>query len=88
MQTDMGMRVNVFDTAPRFGRHNLDAEFFDEFALECIEYAFTRLDFAAGEFPITLVWLARRALSEQDVAIRFHQDTDRDVDGSCCHSFR
>src|SRR3954452_14786474 len=53
MQVGMRMRGDIFDTTPRLGGEDGDAELFDELALQGIENRFVRLDFSAREFPIT-----------------------------------
>lgn len=35
VQADMGMGIDMFNTAPRFGSQNGDSQFFHEFALQC-----------------------------------------------------
>ena len=80
MQADVGMRIDVFDTAPWGSRQNGNAQFFHEFAFECVFNGFTGFDLAARKFPVTCIWFACRSLGQQDIAVFLHENPDGDID--------
>ena len=55
-----------------------DADLLDQFAAQRLLDRLTRLDLAAGEFPVTGVDLAGRTGGEQEAAVRPPQHADRD----------
>ena len=81
MQSDMGMRIDVFNTAPWGGRQNGNAQFFHEFTSERVFDGFTGFDLAAREFPVTGIGFAFRSLSHEHIAIFLHKNADGDIDG-------
>ncbi|MEA3219762.1 MAG: hypothetical protein OZX49_00854 [Immundisolibacter sp.] len=71
----------------RLGGHDLDAEFFAQFAGECLFRHFAGLEFPAREFPVTGQVGAGQAAREQDFA-RAAQHADGDVDRIAAHGQR
>jgi len=56
----------------------LDAEFFAQFAAEGLLGGLTRLDFAAGEFPLEAVAVVGHALPDEDFALALEDACDDD----------
>ena len=61
----MGVRIDELAAQPRPGAFDADAEFFLQFAHQRLLDGFSGFDLAAGEFPVTGINLADRALRKQ-----------------------
>ena len=65
LQANMGVRIDELPGNPRPGLLDDDAQFFLQFAIKRFTDAFAGFNLAAGEFPVTGIGLARRALRQQ-----------------------
>ena len=65
MQPHMRMRIHMLDAAPGLGGVDLHTNLFREFAFQRRQHGLSRLDFPAGEFPITCIGFAFRPTGEQ-----------------------
>lgn len=87
MQDYVAGRVAVTVADQRHGRLDGDAEFFVQFAAECLRRRLAGLEFPAREFPVTGQVGAGQAAREQDFA-RAAQHADGDVDRIAAHGYR
>ena len=79
-QPNRRVLVVVIAGKPGMRARHLDAELFVKLARKRVGSAFTRLDLAAGEFPVAFVDFPDGPLSEQKAAVGTLEDRSDDFD--------
>ncbi len=78
VEPHVGVLVDVLAHDPRRRRGHLDFQLLMQFAHQRIARRLARLDLAAGKLPVARIEGVRRALAEQEAAVRAQDDCRRD----------